>query len=461
MIARTPSSYRSERQAKDELGPKIVAPFTVAAVGDVILPQPLDRAEPRFTALTRHLKDADVGFGNMETSLLDFEACPGPISGTAAPLTVGRSIRDMGLTLMARANNHTWDCGLAGMLSTNRALDALGIAHAGTGMNLQEARAARFVETRKGRVGLVSCYSVADKGNFGPTYAKTLATDQTGLMAGAPGVNPLRLTCHNVVSPAQFDQLRTLAAEIYGDRPAATVPARDGHGPRFRFFDEWYEAGDDPGALRYEMNKDDLDGQLTAIRSGKTMSDFLIATIHSHQGARFDADVAFPGSGNTGLKEPPEHEAPDFLIAFARAAIDAGADMFVTHGIHALAGLEIYKGRPIFYGLSNFTFQFGLQVGGGYDAFANFSKKSELEHPACHEAILAVCDWEAGALQSVQLHPADLGGARRPLSQMGIPLMPDPEMATRILTDVEAYSAPFGSRIDIRSGVGHVRLDAQ
>ena len=143
--------------------------------------------------------------------------------------------------------------------------------------------------------------------------------------------------------------------------------------------------------------------------------------------------------------------------AVARAAIDAGADMFVTHGIHALAGVEIYKGRPIFYGLSNFTFQFGLQVGASYDAFANFARKSELEHPACHEAILAVCEWDNGALQAVKLHPADLGGARRPLSQMGIPLVPEPKVATRILTDVQSYSEPFGTRIEIIDGVGWIR----
>lgn len=458
MIPRTPAAHRSLRRAEDELGTKIVGPFTVAAVGDLILPQPLARSDARFTTLTAHLQAADVGFANMESSLVDFEAIPGPISGTAAPLAVGESIRDMGITLMSRANNHTWDCGLAGMLSTNQALTALGIAHAGTGMNLQEARAARFQETPKGRVGLVSCYSVADKGNFGPTYAKTLATAQTGLMAGAPGVNPLHLTCYNVVSPVQLDGLKALATEIYGERPGAYVPAGKDHGARFRFFDEWYEAGDDPGALRYEMNPSDLDGLLSSIRSGKTMSDFLIATIHSHQGARFDADVSFPGSGNAGLKEPPEHEAPDFLVAFARAAIDAGADMFVTHGIHALAGIEIYNGRPIFYGLSNFIFQFGLQVGAGYDAFANFSKKSELEHPACHEAVLAVCDWDEGALRSVRLHPADLGGTHRPLSQVGIPLVPAPEVASRILGDLKTYSAPFGTGIEIKDGVGQVSL---
>ena len=37
--------------------------------------------------------------------------------------------------------------------------------------------------------------------------------------------------------------------------------------------------------------------------------------------------------------------------------IDAGADVFVGHGPHVLRGIEIYKGKPIFYSLANFIFQ--------------------------------------------------------------------------------------------------------
>jgi poly-gamma-glutamate capsule biosynthesis protein CapA/YwtB (metallophosphatase superfamily) len=49
---------------------------------------------------------------------------------------------------MSRANNHAFDGGVMGMISTDEALDKLGIAQAGTGRNLQEARAARLASTR-------------------------------------------------------------------------------------------------------------------------------------------------------------------------------------------------------------------------------------------------------------------------------------------------------------------------
>ncbi|WP_323015163.1 CapA family protein, partial [Devosia sp.] len=161
-----------------------------------------------------------------------------------------------------------------------------------------------------------------------------------------------------------------------------------------------------------------------------------------------------------GMKEAVDHYPANFVVELARQCIDNGADMFVTHGVHALAGMEIYKGKPIFYGLSNFIFQFGLQFGAGYDVLANFEKKSELENPASHEAILATSHFDKGRLVEVRLFPADLGGARRPISQMGIPLEPEPALAEAILARFAEYSAPFGTRIAIENGVGIVRVDA-
>ncbi|WP_181164659.1 CapA family protein [Amaricoccus solimangrovi] len=447
------------RDMSVEIATKITAPFTVAAVGDLIMPEPLRRSDPRFEALVGHLRAADVGFANMESSLIDLPRfAGGAVAGTAAPLAMGESIRAMGVTMMSRANNHTFDCGLAGMISTDAALDALGITHAGTGANLQEARAARFRETPKGRVGLVSFYSIADTGHFGPTYARTEATARTGSIGGMPGVNPLRVTGYNVVSPDHLERMKRLAHEIYGERPGASEPAADGRPERLRFFDQWYQAGEDVGAIQFDIDPADRGAILASVRNGKIYSDFLIATIHAHQTGRFDPTLAF--GKVKGMKEAIDHHPANFLAEIARASIDAGADMFVSHGVHALAGMEIYKGRPIFYGLSNFVFQFGLQYGASSDVMENWKTKNELENPASHVAILVTCHFDGGELTEVRVHPADLGGAKRPISQMGIPLVPEPEDAARILADFAAYSAPFGTHVEIESGVGVVRLGA-
>ena len=43
-------------------------------------------------------------------------------------------------------------------------------------------------------------------------------------------------------------------------------------------------------------------------------------------------------------------------IAVAKKAIDSGADIVMGHHPHVLQGIEIYKGKPIFYSLGNFVF---------------------------------------------------------------------------------------------------------
>ncbi len=48
-------------------------------------------------------------------------------------------------------------------------------------------------------------------------------------------------------------------------------------------------------------------------------------------------------------------EARGNLPAFARAVIDAGADLVLGHGPHVLRGMEIYKDRLIAYSLGNFS----------------------------------------------------------------------------------------------------------
>jgi poly-gamma-glutamate capsule biosynthesis protein CapA/YwtB (metallophosphatase superfamily) len=54
-----------------------------------------------------------------------------------------------------------------------------------------------------------------------------------------------------------------------------------------------------------------------------------------------------------------EHEVLDYQREIAHAAIDAGADLVMGHGPHFPLGIEIYKDKPIFYGLGSFSFETG------------------------------------------------------------------------------------------------------
>jgi poly-gamma-glutamate synthesis protein (capsule biosynthesis protein) len=48
-----------------------------------------------------------------------------------------------------------------------------------------------------------------------------------------------------------------------------------------------------------------------------------------------------------------------YMTEIGHAAIDAGADIVIGHGPHYSLPVELYKGRPIFYGLGSFSFHTG------------------------------------------------------------------------------------------------------
>ena len=52
-------------------------------------------------------------------------------------------------------------------------------------------------------------------------------------------------------------------------------------------------------------------------------------------------------------------EILDYQVEIAHAAIDSGADAVLGHGPHFALGVELYKGKPIFYGACNLSFNLG------------------------------------------------------------------------------------------------------
>ena len=71
----------------------------------------------------------------------------------------------MGFDMVSMANNHTGDYGPGGVRSTTRVVDEVGLMHAGTGENLDEARAPGYLETPGGRVALISAASTFPDGS--------------------------------------------------------------------------------------------------------------------------------------------------------------------------------------------------------------------------------------------------------------------------------------------------------
>jgi poly-gamma-glutamate synthesis protein (capsule biosynthesis protein) len=48
---------------------------------------------------------------------------------------------------------------------------------------------------------------------------------------------------------------------------------------------------------------------------------------------------------------------PQWQRQFARQCVDAGASLYISHGAPRLHGIELYRGRPLFYDLGNLGFR--------------------------------------------------------------------------------------------------------
>lgn len=424
--------------------------FTLVAVGDLIVARSLTRGQdPGIGAIVKILRDADVTFGNMETNIIDirsFDGSPQAEYGGAYHVSLpelGPDLKAMGFNMVSRANNHSLDWGVEGMRETSRVLDQNAIIHAGVGENLAQAGAARFLETARGRVALVS---------FAATFTpQSRAGDPAGEAPGRPGVNSLRLAESIVVPSEMLESLRRIRNALphsWGgpDVPDRVMLAGMTSGVTCK-------SGDKPGHS-YEADPRDVAEILRNVRRGKQFADFCIVTNHGHE----------PGCWS---QEPSNYER-----SFAHRLIDAGADAYVVHGPHQLRGIEIYKGRPIFYSLGNFIMD-ELRTPVGADMFAAHGKDPRIDtdaevsvaemigwgfsDPVFYESIITVSRFEQNKLAELRLYPIELGHSKR-VANRGVPRLAPTPQAKAILERLQKLSMPFGTQIDIADEVGVIRL---
>jgi poly-gamma-glutamate synthesis protein (capsule biosynthesis protein) len=444
------------RDWTQDMAMKIAEPFTLASVGDVIIVRPASRSnDPGLQSALKVIHDSDAGFGNFESLIRDERTFDGPLGGSmTGTKEVAADLKAMGFTLMNRAGNHLMDAGIEGIVETTRLMDEAGLVYAGFGRNLDEARAPRFAETAKGRIGLVGMYSEIAGGQ-----SRLAATYRAGITGGRAGLNALNLTRAIAVTPEHLAMLRKVKDGVFAHRTEYANPVRPPSGDTdasVEFFGTLYKAGSRPGELTYAMNARDLQDNLRSIKSGKQYSDFMIATIHAHQGDSILQSFLF------------EERPPDFLVELAHASIDNGADAFVGHGPHVLRGIEIYKGKPIFYDLGEFFREWD------WSCDCNFSPNGDVTQaenvvrgleargvvePINYESAIAVSRFDKGRLQEVRVYPI---WARHdgPLSRRGLPMTAPPEVAQRILQRLQKLSEPFGTRIDVEGNVGVIRAAA-
>ena len=417
-------------------------PVTFALVGDTLITQMLSvHNEPAFLKLIEAIRAADVGFANLEMLFHDYEPWPAASSGGTymrADPSILKDISWAGFDVVALANNHSVDYGIEGLLINLEHVRKSGLVHAGVGKNLTLARSPGFLDSGIGRVALISCASTFPSfGHAGPDRPD---------VHGRPGLNPLRFTTTYLLDEEGMNALRTVQAKISG-RPAG------GQSKTINFQGNRYELADQPGVVT-APDEQDLKELTAAIRSAKKQADWVIVSSHTHEGI------------------PANRQRPaQFLEVFARAAIDAGADMVAGHGPHILRGIEIYKGRPIFYSLANFVFQnetvdflpaenympFGLGPEATPAEFSDRRYSNDTRgfpvDKEIWEAVVAFPHFLAGKLQKIELLPITLGQGK-PRAQRGRPVLADPQAGKAIIEHLARLSEPYGCKVVFQDGKG-------
>lgn len=323
-------------------------------------------APPSFAEMAALLRGGDVTFTNLEAAVVGPKS-EGPTRGEELLHSVGPEVVDSlkaeGFNLLALGNNHSWDLGTGGVVSTLEAVDARGLAHAGTGRTLAEATAPGYLATQAGKVALVAFAS----GKVGIGGAAT---------ATKPGLSELRLDEKTKVLNAA-DSARILAS----------------------------------------------------IREAAANARCVIAYDHNHY---WEASML---------------DTPTWMQAWAHACIDAGATIFVSHGEPLMHGIEIYKGRPIFYNLGNFAFQTKTQ--------------EKWKGPEIWESVMARCTFDGDRLTAVTLVPLvlnDQGEAGpRFIETRGWPRLATGARRESILGKLAKLSLPYGTTYQpTADGVGIV-----
>jgi Bacterial capsule synthesis protein PGA_cap len=232
------------------------------------VPEPSDYSETgvihQFTAERRggsgavreYLRDANLTLANFENPAIRAAVWHPEDTTFTADLRLLPILEQGGIDGVTLGNNHILDAGTSGLRETIVHLEDAGIAHAGAGMDLAEARQPMIFDLGETEVGVLSYLGV-------PSYDWAWATET------APGTAPL-------LADIVKEDVRRLQSEV-------------------------------------------------------------------------DLVVVMPHWGKEYIATPEPWQ-----VDLAHAAVDAGADLIIGGHAHWPKGIEVYEGKPIFYGVGNF-----------------------------------------------------------------------------------------------------------
>jgi poly-gamma-glutamate capsule biosynthesis protein CapA/YwtB (metallophosphatase superfamily) len=370
--------------------------------------QSMIRSDLRSTAAEavpkiRSMIQGDVKFTNLEGTVAYEGEAVNDGRGFLIPPAALDCLSAFGFNLLSLSNNHAFDLKRTGLENTLHEVDGRSIVHAGTGETMEQAAAPAYLSTPKGKVALVAS-------------ASGLIAQGARATESSPGVNELRIEAGNRVNEATD--------------PLPVSPSN-------------------------ALNPEDSRRILKNIRDARAHADLVIVYQHNHV---FNNR---PFSELFGEGLPERLVPPSWLKKWTHAEINAGADVVVMHGAPLLHGIEIYRGKPIFYDLGNFIYNLPPAI-------------TYIDEPINWESVVAYVRFNGRKLQSVKLRPIAMNsiGEGQPdvhnqytsnqfLHTRGVPAQATGRQATYILERMANASKPFGTTVEVNNDMAEVRLPSR
>ncbi|SDN78570.1 poly-gamma-glutamate synthesis protein (capsule biosynthesis protein) [Ensifer sp. YR511] len=404
--------------------------FSVVVTGQSLITRDVRQArDDRFDEVLRFLQQGDVAFTNFESTVLGRHGgwpTKGKYFGYSRP-DVLDALKVIGFNALALSNNHAFDLGPSGVLSTLDEVKAQGFLYAGIGADMTEAAEVGHRRLGDRDVALLAL-------DAGPGPANMYAGNRTAFRPARPGVNALKTVRKIGVPIGQMQALRALARELQmSDLERANYaqpedPPEIDDKSEIDLYGTIFKQAETCGRL-VEVDLQSASEHLAAIRESAALGDFVIAYLHHHHW------------------EPNWQQVPSWVQGFARMCVDAGAGLFVSHGAPVLQAIEIYRRAPIFYGLGNFLFH-------------TEPDESEWSPPEVWQSVVAACRYEGDDLVAIDLLPIVINGQVRvdghETASGLVPLAATGDTARHILEQLAERSRPFGVEVAIADGFGRI-----
>ena len=422
------------------------------AAGDCLCQRRVPEDYEGFDQIRDFIMQGDARFFNLETTV-NYEgecyACQhsGGTYVRCEPEVV-EDVLEYGFNMTSFNNNHTMDFDRNGVELTKEYVDAMDIVNAGVGLNLHQASAPMYLETKNGRVALIGVNALDNNA--------LMAGEASRRFPGRPGVNGIRLTTKIVVPQKAFDVVKEIGEKTLINGPR-NVHRGEGYYPwpeeGTAELDEaaTFVLGDDYGLIT-EANKADMKRITDAIEEANLQADYVLVSIHGHL-----------------LVGNDKYNVPEVQEQICRAFIDAGADAVVGHGPHLLRAIEVYKGKPIFYSLGDFLVQLYQVPAAPEDFYRKYGmdsnssvislleKRSQgftiglMEDPKMRESVIPY--WETDEnknLTKLVLMPITcaLGKGKH------LEGLPQPSEDLKFMDKLAELCKPYGVTVKMENGVG-------